>query len=94
MSALLGVLGGAVAAFFVVTQAAVLIGWDVMAASFLLGVWVTVWPFDAAATRRRATRLDPSKGLADGLVLGAEGGDPRQPWRWPWCERADAAGSH
>jgi uncharacterized membrane protein len=68
---LLGVVGGAVAAFFVVTPAAVLIGWDVMAASFLLGIWVTVWPFDAAATQRRATRLDPSRGLADGLVLGA-----------------------
>jgi uncharacterized membrane protein len=71
VSAVLGVVGGTVAAFFMVNQAAVLIGWDVMAAFFLLSVWLTVWPFDAAATQGRATRLDPSKGLADGLVLGA-----------------------
>ena len=71
MSALAGVAGGTVAAFFVVPQAAVLIGWDVMAAFFLLSIWVTVWPLDPAATQRRATRLDPSRGVADALVISA-----------------------
>lgn len=62
---------GIVMAFFTYGQAAALIGWDVAAGIFLLGVWSTVWHFDADSTQRRATRLDPSRGVADALVLTA-----------------------
>jgi uncharacterized membrane protein len=71
VSAAPGVVVGIVAAFFTFGQAAALIGWDVAAAAFLLGVWLTVWHFDADSTQRRATRLDPSRGVADVLVVTA-----------------------
>ncbi|HEY6426390.1 MAG TPA: DUF1345 domain-containing protein [Acidimicrobiales bacterium] len=71
MSGAVGLVAGVVAAFFTLTQAAALIGWDVAAASFLVGVWLTVWPLDPEATQRRATRLDPSRSLADVLVITA-----------------------
>ena len=71
MSAGVGVVAGVLAAFFTLAQAAALIGWDVAAASFLLGVWLTVWHLDPEATQRRATRLDPSRSLADLLVISA-----------------------
>jgi uncharacterized membrane protein len=71
MSGALGVVAGVVAALFTLPQAAALIGWDVAAASFLLGVWLIVWPLEPEATQRRATRLDPSRSLADLLVITA-----------------------
>jgi uncharacterized membrane protein len=66
-----GVIAGATAAFFTLPQAAALIGWDVAAVVFLLSDWATVWRLDPEATRRRATRLDPSRGIADLFVLAA-----------------------
>jgi uncharacterized membrane protein len=71
MSGALGVVAGVVAALFTLPQAAALIGWDVAAASFLVGVWLIVWPLEPEATQRRATRLDPSRSLADLLVITA-----------------------
>lgn len=71
MSVAVGAVAGIVAAFLTIPQAAVLIGWDVMALTFLLGVWLTVWRLDPAGTQRRATRLDPSRPAADGLVISA-----------------------
>lgn len=71
VSAALGVAAGIVAAFFTLAQAAALIGWAVAAASYLLGVWLTILPLGAEATQRRATRLDPSRGLADTIVVTA-----------------------
>jgi uncharacterized membrane protein len=70
-SASLGVVAGVVAAFFTLAQAAALIGWDVAAGMFLLGVWLAVWPLGPDSTQRRATRLDPSRGAADALVVTA-----------------------
>jgi uncharacterized membrane protein len=71
MSGAVGVVAGVVAALFTLAQAAALIGWDVAAASFLVGVWLTVWHLEPEATQRRATRLDPSRSLADVLVVTA-----------------------
>ena len=71
ISAGVGLVAGVIAASFTLAQAAALIGWDVGAASFLLGVWLTVWHLDPEATQRRATRLDPSRSLADLLVISA-----------------------
>ena len=70
-SACAGVVAGVVAAFFTLGQAAALIGWDVAAGTFLLGVWLAVWPLGSEETQRRATRLDPSRGLADLFVIAA-----------------------
>lgn len=71
LSALFGVVAGIVAAFFTLGQAAALIGWDVAAAVFLVSVWWTIGHLDPEATQRRATRLDPSRGTADVLVVTA-----------------------
>jgi uncharacterized membrane protein len=71
LSAVSGVVVGIVAAFFTVAQAAALIGWDVAAATFLVGVWLVILYLEPEATRRRALRLDPSRGLADVLVITA-----------------------
>jgi uncharacterized membrane protein len=67
----LGLVVGLVVSVFTIPQAAALIGWDVAAATFLTGVWLTVWHLEPEATERRATRLDPSRGVADLLVLTA-----------------------
>ena len=71
VSAVPGLVAGVVVSFFTFGQAAALIGWDVAALTFLSGMWLTVWHLDPEATRRRATRLDPSRGLADVLVVTA-----------------------
>jgi uncharacterized membrane protein len=71
VAALLGVIGGITAAFLTLPEAAALIGWDVAAGSFLFGAWLTVWHLEPASTQRRATRLDPSRGVADLLVVVA-----------------------
>ena len=71
LAAIPGVVVGIVLAFFTVAQAAALIGWDVAAATFLVGVWLAIGALEPEATQRRATRLDPSRGLADVLVITA-----------------------
>ncbi|HEX3334320.1 MAG TPA: DUF1345 domain-containing protein [Acidimicrobiales bacterium] len=71
LSAAPGLVVGIVMAFFTFGQAAALIGWDVAALTFLVGMWLTVWSLDPEATRRRATRLDPSRTVADVLVITA-----------------------
>ncbi|HEX4175328.1 MAG TPA: DUF1345 domain-containing protein [Acidimicrobiales bacterium] len=71
LAAILGVVVGIVAAFFTVAQAAALIGWDVAAAAFLVGVWLAIGYLDPEGTHRRSIRLDPSRGLADVLVITA-----------------------
>ena len=48
---------------------AALVGWDVAAIIFLAWVWLTVWPMDAGTTGRYAHREDPSRALADTVVL-------------------------
>ena len=66
-----GLAAGALAAAFSGSQVPALIGWDVAALSFLLMIWPVVWPLDAEETGRRATRLDPSRAVADVLVVSA-----------------------
>jgi uncharacterized membrane protein len=71
LSAAVGVIAGIVAAFFMLAQAAALVGWDVAAATFLVGVWLAIGNLDPDGTHRRAIRLDPSRGLTDVLVITA-----------------------
>lgn len=52
-------------------QLATLAGWSAAAVVFVAWVWLTLGPLDAAATRRHATREDPSRAAADLLLLGA-----------------------
>lgn len=66
-----GLVGGSVLALAAPRQAAVLLGWDVTAAVFLVWVWATIGPGDAARTRQIAVREDPSIPLADTVIVGA-----------------------
>ncbi len=71
MSFIVAVAGGTVAALAGAGRAAPLIGWDILAFVYGGWVWWTVWRLDAAAAEEDATREDPSRDLADLLLLGA-----------------------
>jgi uncharacterized membrane protein len=63
--------GALVAVLTVVTapnRYAPMIGWDAAALVFLLWTWLSIWPRGPRDTRELATRDDPSRGVAD-LVL-------------------------
>lgn len=68
---LTGAVAGAVAAPFTLTSGAVLIGWDTAAACYLAWTWVIVWRLDPRRTERLAKREDPSRAVAELLILGA-----------------------
>lgn len=59
--AAVGLAVGVVAGRFVPPTAAVLIGWDAAAITMLLWVWLVIGRYDAAQTRRRATREDNNR---------------------------------
>jgi uncharacterized membrane protein len=63
-----GIVAYGVAALLTPWQVAVLLGWDVMAASFLVWVWWTIRASDSEGTARLAKTEDPSQAVAD-LVL-------------------------
>jgi uncharacterized membrane protein len=52
-------------------QAAILLGWDAAAITFLTWVWATIWHLDAASTRRVASREDPSARIAHLIIVVA-----------------------
>jgi uncharacterized membrane protein len=49
----------------------VTLGWDVAAATYAAVVWLTSWPLDADGTARNAVREDPTRPVADVLLLAA-----------------------
>ncbi|MCC2320826.1 DUF1345 domain-containing protein [Cellulomonas xiejunii] len=74
----LSVAGGVVAGVlvlrgvpYVTVLTAVLAGWAVAATGFAVSSWVFLWGLDAAQTRDHATREEPTRPVADGLVLTA-----------------------
>jgi uncharacterized membrane protein len=70
-SAALGLAGGIIASLVTVWQGAALIGWSVMAAAFLLLVWLAVAPMTPAEAEVHARREDPNVALADVTVIAA-----------------------
>jgi uncharacterized membrane protein len=48
-----------------------LIGWDVAALVYLIWVWVSIWWLDAEQTAQRAVYTDPTRTVADVLLLTA-----------------------
>jgi uncharacterized membrane protein len=71
VSATAAVLAGTLAALLGTGRAAPLIGWDVLAVVFCGWVWSTVWRLDAEATATHAHRENPSRDLADLILIGA-----------------------
>ncbi len=65
------VVAGAVAAVAGAGRAVPLIGWDVLALGYGGWVWFTVWRLDAESAESDAKREDPSRDLADLVLLGA-----------------------
>ena len=65
------IVGGTAAAVAGAGRAAPLIGWDILALVFGGWVWSTVWRLDAESTTSDAMREDPSRDLADVVLLGA-----------------------
>jgi uncharacterized membrane protein len=93
--AAIGVVGGGVTAFLGPWQLAVLIGWDLMAATLVSWTWTEIAPSDAVHTRARATYEDTSRrvallvmliasvgslvGMLFGLVKAKHAGPPMEP---------------
>jgi uncharacterized membrane protein len=63
--------GGTAAAVAGAGRAAPLIGWDILALVYGSWVWATVWRLDAESAEGHAKREDPSRDLADLVLLGA-----------------------
>jgi uncharacterized membrane protein len=68
-----GVLAFAAAIFLAPWQDATLIGWNVTSTMFLVAVWVRISGKDGAATAQLATAEDPSRVIADLLLIVASG---------------------
>jgi uncharacterized membrane protein len=66
-----GIVVGVVAVLLGAAKFAPAVGWDAAAASLLLWTWVTIWPMGAGATAAHATREDPTRPLADTMLLAA-----------------------
>jgi uncharacterized membrane protein len=66
-----GLAGGVIAAPFLPWQAATLIGWDGAAIIFGARVWLTILPMDATRCEDFAKREDPSRAIADSVLLVA-----------------------
>jgi uncharacterized membrane protein len=66
-----GIAGGAVAAVAGAGRAAPLTGWDILALVYGTLVWFSVWGLDPASSEAEAKREDPSRDLADLVMLGA-----------------------
>jgi len=65
------ILAGTAAALLGAGRAAPLIGWDTLALVFCGWVWSTVWGLGAESTATHAKRENPSRDLADLVLLGA-----------------------
>ena len=66
-----GVLAGVATALGGAGRTAPLVGWDVLAVVFGGWTWRVVWRMDAPMTQAHARAENPSRDLADALLLGA-----------------------
>jgi uncharacterized membrane protein len=69
VAAAVGVPVGGIAALLTAWQAALLVGWIAAVATFLVRIWLHLWPQDAASTSSHATAEDGSRVAADLVVL-------------------------
>lgn len=71
LALVIGLIGGVAASFFLPWQGAVLAGWDVGAALYILRVWIRVLPMSPTECSKHAAREDPSVVLADSVIVVA-----------------------
>lgn len=62
---------GVVAGILGAGSAAALIGWDFLALTFCIWVWITIWRLDPDMTAAHANSDNPGRDLADLVLLGA-----------------------
>jgi uncharacterized membrane protein len=64
-----GLVAAVIVGFLGFWQYAAIVGWAVACAVFVGWVWIALGRLDAAGTKDRATREDPTRGIADTLVI-------------------------
>jgi uncharacterized membrane protein len=67
----IGAVVGLVVSLPLTWRIGVLCGWDASALVLLLTLWPRIWPMDGDETAAHAVREDPSKPLADLLIVAA-----------------------
>jgi uncharacterized membrane protein len=67
--ATIGILVGVVVGFLLSWSLAPLVAWDVAALSFMATTWFKILPFDAGLVKKYALREDPSRVLADIVLI-------------------------
>jgi uncharacterized membrane protein len=65
-----GLVATAVAATFGLRWFSFLIGWDVLAATFMAWTWAVIWPFDPEQTSSHAEYEEPGRQTVFGLIIG------------------------
>jgi uncharacterized membrane protein len=71
VAALAGIVAGFLGTLALSWQAAILVGWDAAALCYLVWTWVTIGGLNPAGTKRHANVEDPSRRVAEGIVLFA-----------------------
>ncbi|GAA5182973.1 DUF1345 domain-containing protein [Rugosimonospora acidiphila] len=71
LAAAAGLIGGALAGVFGPGRLAPLIGWDAMALTWVGLIWSVIWPMNAERTAQRAGHEDPTRPIADVLLIFA-----------------------
>jgi uncharacterized membrane protein len=71
LALVLGIIAGAIVAFFLPWQGAILSGWDLAALLYLVRVWSRILPLSASECSADAVKEDPSRALADSIILMA-----------------------
>ncbi|HEV7907997.1 MAG TPA: DUF1345 domain-containing protein [Pseudonocardiaceae bacterium] len=66
-----GVLAGVLVASYTPWELGPLVGWDTAAVVYLVWVWVSIWPHDAEQTATLAVYTDPTRTVADFVLLSA-----------------------
>lgn len=66
----LGVIVAAAAGNWLAWHTAILAGWDTALLAYVGWTWLVVYPLDGTATKQHALREDPSRPVADAIVLG------------------------
>lgn len=69
LALVVGIAAGMLAALYLCWQAAILLGWDGAALLFAAAIWTTVLPMSPGQCSDHARREDPSRTLADSVVL-------------------------
>ena len=71
LSAAVGVAVGATASAWLAWQPAILLGWDAAGVTYLVWTWSAIWAMSGEETRRHSRSEDPSRRLAELIVLAA-----------------------